>query len=112
MSTNAEGLSPTQYIVHHLTNLAHGDGLTAVHFDTLFFSIVLGVTFLFFMTRAARRATAGVPSGLQNFAEIMVDFVDKQVKDIFHGRNPVIAPLALTIFCWVFLWNAMDLVPV
>jgi F-type H+-transporting ATPase subunit a len=53
-----------------------------------------------------------VPGGLQNFVEILVEFVDKQVKDTFHGRSVLIAPLALTIFCWVFLWNAMDLVPV
>jgi F-type H+-transporting ATPase subunit a len=57
--------------------------------------------------RYQRRAGA-----LQNFCEIMVEFVDTQVKDSFHGRNPVIAPLALTIFVWVFLWNTMDLVPV
>jgi len=62
--------------------------------------------------RAGKSATSGVPGPLQNFCEIMVDFVDTQVKDSFHGRNPVIAPLALTIFIWVFLWNAMDLVPV
>ncbi len=107
-----ESLTPTQYIVHHLTNFTVGDGIKAVNVDTLFFSFILGVAFLTVLILAARRATAGVPGPLQNFAEIMVEFVDKQVKDIFHGRNPVIAPLALTIFCWVFLWNAMDVVPV
>jgi F-type H+-transporting ATPase subunit a len=112
MSTSAAAETPTEYIIHHLTNLSMGEGLHALHLDTLFFSVLLGAVFLFVMIRAGRRATVGVPGGLQNFAEIMVEFVDQQVKDTFHGRSPVIAPLALTIFCWVFLWNAMDLVPV
>ncbi len=58
------------------------------------------------------KATSDVPGPLQNFAEIMIEFIDTQVKDSFHGRNPVIAPLALTIFVWVWLWNCMDLLPV
>eukprot|EP01031_Cornospumella_fuschlensis_P018749 gene18749-22958_t len=61
---------------------------------------------------AARKATSGIPGGLQNLVEVMVDFVDGSVKDTFHGRNPLIAPLALTIFVWIFLMNAIDLVPV
>jgi F-type H+-transporting ATPase subunit a len=112
MSTEAAAQSPTQYIVHHLTNLTQGEGFWTLNLDTLFYSILLGGVFLAIMMTAARRAIAGVPGGLQNFAEIMVEFVDKQVKDTFHGRSDVIAPLALTIFCWVFLWNSMDLVPV
>lgn len=112
MATTEQPQTPIEYIVHHLTNLATGEGFLSLNLDTLFFSIALGAGFLYVMTRAARRATAGVPGGLQNFAEVMVEFVDQQVKDTFHGRNPVIAPLALTIFCWVFLWNVMDLVPV
>ena len=106
------GHSATGYIVHHLTNLKIGEGFWALHIDTLFFSISLGALFLWLFMKAAKSATSGVPGPLQNFCEIMVDFVDTQVKDSFHGRNPVIAPLALTIFVWVFLWNAMDLVPV
>jgi F-type H+-transporting ATPase subunit a len=112
MSTSAVAETPTEYIIHHLTNLSTGEGLGALHLDTLFFSVVLGAVFLLVMMRAARRATAGVPGGLQNFAEIMIEFVEQQVKDTFYARNALIAPLALTIFCWVFLWNAMDLVPV
>jgi F-type H+-transporting ATPase subunit a len=112
MSTEAAALTPTEYIVHHLTNLTDGAGFWAWHLDTLFFSIVLGSAFLAIMVTAARRATTSVPGGLQNFAELMVEFVDRQVKDTFHGRNELIAPLGLTIFCWVFLWNAMDLLPV
>ena len=83
-----------------------------MHVDTLFFSLLLGLVIVVLFGVAARRATAGVPGGLQNFVEILVEFVDKQVKDTFHGRSVLIAPLALTIFCWVFLWNAMDIVPV
>ena len=118
------GHSATGYIIHHLTNLRfdlaqmkflHGEetgGFGVLHVDTLLFSIGLGALFLWLFAKAAKSATSDVPGGLQNFCEIMVDFVDTQVKDSFHGRNPVIAPLALTIFAWVFLWNAMDLIPV
>jgi len=102
----------TEYIVHHLTPLTLGEGIWAVHLDTLLVSAGLGILFIWLFRKAARSATSDVPNGLQNFVEIMVEFVDTQVKDSFHGRNPVIAPLALTIFVWVFLWNFMDLVPV
>jgi F-type H+-transporting ATPase subunit a len=68
--------------------------------------------FIWFFKRAAEKATSDVPNLVQNFAEMMIEFVDKQVKDSFHGSSKLIAPLALTIFCWVFLWNAMDLFPV
>lgn len=108
----AGGQTATDYIVHHLTNLTIGQGFWTLHVDTLFFSITLGLVFFVLFRRVARRATAGVPGGLQNFVEILVEFADKQVKDTFHGRSELIAPLALTIFCWVFLWNFMDLIPV
>lgn len=104
--------SATDYIVHHLTNLTVGEGFWTFHLDTLFFSVALGLTLLVLFRLAAVRATSGVPGGLQNFVETLVEFVDRQVKDTFHGKSALIAPLALTIFCWVFLWNAMDLVPV
>jgi len=104
--------SATDYIVHHLTNLRVGEGFWTLHLDTLFFSIALGVSFLVLFRFVAVRATAGVPGRLQNFVEILVEFVGQQVRDTFHGRSALIAPLALTIFCWVFLWNLMDLVPV
>lgn len=104
--------SASDYIVHHLTNLTVGEGFWTFHIDTLFFSAALGLTLLVLFRLAAVRATSGVPGGLQNFVETLVEFVDRQVKDSFHGKSTLIAPLALTIFCWVFLWNAMDLVPV
>jgi F-type H+-transporting ATPase subunit a len=110
--SGADGGGATGYIVHHLTNLRAGDGFWAFHLDTLFFSVALGAIFLTLFRLAAVRATAGPPGGLQNFVEILVEFVDRQVKDTFHGKSALIAPLALTVFCWVFLWNAMDLIPV
>ncbi|PIE83636.1 MAG: F0F1 ATP synthase subunit A [Candidatus Contendobacter odensis] len=106
------GHSATGYIVHHLTNLKIGEGFWTVHLDTLFFSIGLGALFLWLFTKAAKNATSGVPGPLQNLCEILVEFVNSQVKDSFHGHNPVIAPLSLTIFVWIFLWNFMDLIPV
>ncbi|MHA7841325.1 MAG: F0F1 ATP synthase subunit A [Gammaproteobacteria bacterium] len=117
MSANVAG-NPTLYIQHHLTNLHHTfgsampDSFWTLHLDTLFFSFSLGVIFLLLFWVAARKATPGVPRGWQNFVEVLVDFVDKQVKETFHGQSNVIAPVALTIFVWVFLMNFMDLVPV
>ncbi len=104
-----------EYIVHHLTNLTRqtGDGaFYTLNLDSIFFSVLLasvfGVSFWF----AARKATAGAPGKFQNFVELVVEFVDTQVKDTFHGTSKLIAPLALTIFCLVFLFNAMDILPV
>ncbi len=122
--------SSTEYIKHHLTNLVFGQhsdgtwgladsaaeakemGFWAINVDSMGWSIVLALVFLGVFKSVANKATSGVPGGLQNFVEIMVDFIDSTVKDSFHGRNPLIAPLALTIFVWVFMMNAMDLVPV
>ena len=87
-------------------------GFWAFHVDTLGWSIFLGLVFLVMFRSAAKRATSGQPGALQNFVEVMVEFVDQSVKDTFHGKNAVIAPLALTIFVWIFLMNLMDLVPV
>jgi F-type H+-transporting ATPase subunit a len=106
----AEGA--TGYIIHHLTPLHFGEGFWTLHLDTLFFSALLGGLFVWFFKTAAEKATSGVPNLVQSFAEMLIEFVDTQVKDSFHGHNKLIAPLALTIFCWVFLWNFMDLFPV
>ncbi len=102
----------TGYIVHHLTPLTVGEGFWTLHLDTLFFSAVLGALFIWFFKSVAEKVTTGVPGPAQNFAEMMIEFVDQQVKDTFHGESKLIAPLGLTIFCWVFLWNMMDLLPV
>ena len=87
-------------------------GFWAFHVDTLAVSVVLGLIFILLFRAAAAKATSGQPGKLQNFVEVLVEFVDGSVKDTFHGRNALIAPLALTIFVWVFLMNFMDLIPV
>ena len=102
----------TEYIVHHLTNLHLGEGFWNLHLDSIFYAVTLGILFAGSFWFAARRATPGVPGRWQNFVELMVEFVDTQVRDSFHGSSKLIAPLALTIFCWIFLMNFMDLVPV
>ena len=115
--TAAETPSLTEYIVHHITFLTTKTpaGLvdfSVVNFDSVFFSIVLAIVFAGMFFFAARRATTGVPGKFQGFIELVLEFVDSQVKDTFQGTSRLIAPLALTIFCWVFLFNFMDLVPV
>ena len=87
-------------------------GFTAIHVDSMTWSIGLGIFFCWLFRRVAVKASSGVPSGVVNFAEMIVEFIDSSVKDTFHGRNPMIAPMALTIFVWVFLMNLMDLIPV
>ncbi len=109
---SAEGGGAQAYIVHHLTPLSVGEGFWTLHLDTLFFSAVLGGLFAWFFKSVADKVTDDTPGFAQNLAETLIEFVDTQVRDTFHGRNDLIAPLALTIFCWVFLWNLMDLIPV
>ena len=109
---SAAGQTTTEYIQHHLTNLQVGQGFWTVHLDTLVISAVLGLIMFGTMWLATRKATAGVPGGLQNFVEMVVTMVDTQVKDSFHGKNDLIAPLALTIFVWIVAMNTMDLIPV
>ncbi len=104
--------SPQEYIKHHLHSLQFGEGFWAFNLDSLFFSILLGVIFLSIFHRVAHKATTGVPGKLQCAVEMIIEFVDKTVKDMFSGQNKLIAPLALTIFVWVFLMNLMDLLPI
>ncbi|HEC14737.1 MAG TPA: F0F1 ATP synthase subunit A [Rhodospirillales bacterium] len=104
--------TPGAYIQHHLTNLQTGEGFWAINWDTLVVGWLLAGVLVFLGARVGRRIETGVPSGLQNVLEVLVEFVDKQVREIFDSRNPLIGPLALTIFVWVFLMNAMDLLPV
>lgn len=87
-------------------------GFDAIHLDTIGWSLVLGALFSFIFYRVAKSAKAGVPTGIQSFVELLVDFVNNTVSDIFHHKNRMIAPMGLTIFSWVFLMNLMDLVPV
>jgi F-type H+-transporting ATPase subunit a len=104
--------SATDYIGHHLTNLHTGEGFWNFHLDSIFYAVFLALLFVGSFYFAARNATAGVPGRWQNFVEVLVEFVDTQVKDSYQGSSKLIAPLALTIFVWVFLMNFMDLVPV
>ena len=98
--------------------LAHGGdeatamGFNAIHIDSMIWSVGLGIFFCWLFRRVAKQASADTPSGLLNAVEMVVGFVDQTVRDTFHGRNPMVAPLALTIFVWVFLMNLMDLIPV
>lgn len=105
-------LTATEYINHHLTHWKVGNGFWSLHLDTLIISWIFGALFLITFYVVARRATSGVPGRLQNFVEMMLEMVNRQVTDTYHGKNKLIGPLALTIFIWVFLMNAMDLLPV
>ena len=113
----AETPNLTEYIVHHITFLTNKQpvGLidfSVVNFDSVFFSIALGILFVGILFFAARRATSGVPGKFQGTIELLLEVVNSQVRDTFQGTSKLIAPLALTIFCWVFLFNFMDLIPV
>jgi len=110
--TDGTVLSESTWTIAHSSQEAADMGFWAVHLDTLGWSIGLGLLFCFLFARAAKKATAGVPTGFQSFVEVIVDFIDKTVKDTFPHRNSMVAPMALTIFVWVFLMNLMDLVPV
>lgn len=102
----------SEYITHHLTNLKVGHGFWTFHLDTLLVSGVLGLIVFLGMAKLASKANAGVPGGMQNLVEMVLSFVDQQVKDTYHGKSPLVTPLAITIFVWVFVMNAMDLIPV
>jgi len=108
-------LTPTSYIGHHLTNrtVSLGDGpFWTLHLDTFLTAVMLGVIGFGLLWWVVRGATAGVPGKRQAFVEILIEFVDNQVKDIVHGSRVFIGPLALTVFVWVLLMNAMDFFPV
>jgi F-type H+-transporting ATPase subunit a len=127
---SAEAHSSGEYIKHHLQNLTYGQhadgtwgvahsaaeakamGFWAINLDSMGFAIGLGVLFLFIFRMAAKKATTGVPSGLQNFVEMVVEFIDTSVRGSFSHKNALVAPLAMTVFIWVFLMNFMDLLPV
>lgn len=123
------GSTPTDYIRHHLTNLTYGQidgkwkiaesaaeaaqmGFWRVHVDSLAWSIGLGLVFCLVFWKVARSARVVGPSRFQLAIEIVVDFINNEVKQTFHKKSTLIAPLALTIFVWIFLMNLMDLVPI
>lgn len=113
-------MTSEQYVQHHLVhwqlnlhNFTIGNGgFWTLNLDTLAVSIALGILFLGLFRLVAKRMTVETPNGTQNFVEAIIEFVDTTVKESFHGKSQLIAPLALTIFIWVFLMNFMDLVPV
>ena len=127
---SSETVTSTEFIRHHLTNLTYGRhadgswgmaqtgeeaaemGFMAVHVDSLFWSFFLGALFLWLFRKVAKNMTSDEPGGLQNFVEMIVEFVDENVRGSFSGKNDLVAPMALTLFCWVFLMNLMDLIPV
>jgi len=104
----------TEYIQHHLHHLRwpHDDGFWTLNLDTLFFTFVICAAFLALFLGIARRAKVANPGKLQSFIEMIVVFVDGAVKETFHGKSKLIAPLAITIFCLVFLMNFLDMLPV
>ncbi|OGT82245.1 MAG: F0F1 ATP synthase subunit A [Gammaproteobacteria bacterium RIFCSPLOWO2_02_FULL_52_10] len=122
--------TPAEYIRHHLQNLTFGQhadgswglahsaqeakemGFMAIHVDTMCWSIGTGILFLWVFRKIAKSFSIDKPGHLQSVIEIIFEFVNNSVKTSFHGRNPLIAPLALTVFCWIFMMNLMDLVPV
>lgn len=135
-------ITSTEYIQHHIQNLVYGKlpagferhdgevvehstwtlahdpaevkamGFMSINLDTMGWSLTLGLVFVGVFYWAAKKAHAGVPRGVVSLIEMLFEFVDKSVKESFHGDSKLIAPLALTIFCWVFLMNMMDLLPV
>ncbi len=108
--TGAATDNPVQYIQHHLQNLSVGEGFWTINIDTLFFAVLLALLLMFVTKRVGDNIRDdSAPTGLQNLLEIVLEFVEQQVKDTFAGYNPLIGPLALTLFMWIFLMNAMDL---
>ena len=109
--------STGEYIRHHITFLANKEQKSIVDFsvinwDSVAWSVLLALVFAGTFFLVARKATSGVPGKTQNFIEMVVEFVDGLVRETYHGTSKLIAPLALTIFCWVFLFNCMDVMPV
>ncbi|MCS2607780.1 F0F1 ATP synthase subunit A [Halomonas dongshanensis] len=123
-------VSATYYIQHHLQNLTFGHhpvngwslastsaeatemGFWAIHLDTMGWSIAMGVLFLWLFRKAGKMATTGVPGGLQNGVEMVIEFIENLTRSTFHGQNKNIAPLALTLFIWILLMNSLKIIPV
>jgi F-type H+-transporting ATPase subunit a len=127
---SADTITSSEYIKHHLQNWTYGQhadgtwgfahtaeqakemGFWAIHVDSMLWSLVLGVFLLWLFRKVAKTASSDTPSGLQNFVEWIIEFIDSSVRGSFSGKNPLVAPMALTIFMWVFMMNFMDLLPV
>lgn len=112
-SSSGSGPTATEYIQHHLHNNSIGEGgFWVLNLDTLIYGWLLAGVLMYISYKVGKSMTAETPTGGQNVLEAIVEFVQQQIKDVFPGSNPLIGPLALTIFMWVFLMNAMDLIPV
>ena len=127
---SGEAHTSGEYIKHHLQNLVFGQhtdgtwgiahsheevkemGFWSINLDSMAIAIGLGLLFVLLFRMAAKRATTGVPGGLQNFVEWVIEFIDGSVRGSFSHKNPMVAPLALTVFMWIFLMNFMDLLPI
>ena len=123
-------VSTTYYIQHHLQNLTFGNhpvngwslahsaeeasemGFWAIHLDTMGWSIAMGLLFIWIFRKAGKMATTGVPGGLQNAVEMVVEFIEDMIKGTFKGHNPLIATLALTLFVWILFMNTLKIIPV
>ena len=130
MAAEEHALTSTEYIKHHLTNMTYGKmpdgtwklaesaeeaqqmGFNAIHLDSMGWSIGLGIIFCLIFWLAAKAANSSVPTKFQSAVEMIIEFVDTSVRETFHGKSRLIAPLSLTIFVWIFLMNLMDLIPV
>ena len=130
MAGDTEKQTSADYIQHHLQNLTFGQhedgswglahsaaeaqamGFWAFNVDTVFWAVVLGLSFFFLFRNVAKKANSGVPTRFQSAIEFIVEFVDNSVRESFHGTSKFIAPLSLTLFVWVFFMNFMDLIPV
>ncbi len=127
---SSEALTSSEYIKHHLQNLTYGTlpdgtmgfahgaeeakamGFWAINVDTMLMSFVLGALFLWIFSRVAKNVATGVPTSMQNAVEWAIEFIDGSVRGSFNAKNNLVAPLALTVFFWVFMMNLMDLIPV
>lgn len=130
MAGGSENITQSEYIRHHLQNLTFGQhsdgswglaqspeeaqamGFWAFNVDTLSWAVILGAAFYFLFRNVAKQANSGVPTRFQAAIELVVEFVDNSVRESFHGSSKFIAPLALTLFVWIFFMNFMDLIPV
>ncbi len=129
-SEHGEALTSSQYIQHHLTNLTYGQlpdgqwtfaantaeaksmGFWAINVDSMGWSLFLGLVFFLIFRSVAKKVTSDAPTGLQNAVESAIEFVEGNVKSMFPYQNKMVAPMALTIFVWVFFMNAMDLLAI
>ncbi len=118
-TSSAESLQPTEYILEHLTNLnsiGHAQSeivdFSVLNYDTVFWSLTMGLLAVGLLVLAARRSTAGVPGRFQALVEMVVELVETQSKNIVQGDRTYIAPLALFVFCWIIFMNTLDLIPI